>query len=316
MIKKLILFLVLLSFFSFGFSADYFECGIKPVSDCNPSTGVNLFYVNHNFMRDGKILSSNVALASDSNYNYGVCCEISNPDLGLLDVSYVNVSDACPDSDEDINTKEYDVMHFTGNINSRTGLPFIDNVKSSIDDSYFSEKVCVGLPKEFSTISIVATESGDMYRSFSGYKCLYRTNDLTNGLVSSCDASFNYGNQYKYTVWAKLQENDNSLQCNADCTSKLDNRVYTACGTKILTCSRVPDDCDGSLYGAWVNVNNDPNVQVQCSAPWTNTKENIFTDEKIVVDTVKNECSNLIKRKFPVTVDNELITMNIYVCGD
>ena len=163
----------------------------------------------------------------------------------------------------------------------------------------------------FSRLNIFA--SSEDY-SFAGYSCLYRTSNLLNGVVSSCDATFDGSKKYSTVVWAKLIENSDSLKCNSDCTSKLDGRVYSGCGAKVSTCTKVSPSCDGSVYGSWVKY--DQYTEVLCAEPWLTTRQTAFTTESIEVTSINNKCSNIIQKKYSVILNNELVTMSVYVCNE
>lgn len=301
--KKLILILTLvigLCFQSYA-AVDLLSCNFRD-NGCLSGEST-LFYANKNFNDSfGRVLSSNVAINSDLNYNKFLCCKInpsvSGKDLGSLNITIVDRDSYCPSFSKDL-------MYFTNSSNARVG--FTGNITNF---SYYSKKMCISLPTDFSKLNIFV--SNDDY-SFAGYTCLYRTNNITNGLVSACSASFNSGNKYNTIVWAKLIENSDSLKCNSDCTSKLDGRVYEACGAKIADCRLISPKCDGSIYGAYVKY--DGSNEVQCSAPWNNKRNLAFTNENIELSSVNNKCSNVIQRKYSVMLNNELVTMSIYLCG-
>lgn len=308
--KKFMLYLaIFLGIISYVSAAsNLLECDFK--SGVCSGNEVALFYANKNmYDADGKVLNSPISINTDSNYDKSLCCRITNPTLGNLVVATENFDGSeaqmsCSNGGEDL-------MYYTSDTNSRVGFPTSD----VFNKTFFSKKLCVKLPDTLSNLDILVSDDSN-YKNI-GYSCLYKTKTLeSNGVVSDCSATYFGGEQYSYTVWGKLNENIESLKCNADCTSKLDTRVYSSCSQKVSACSGIPEDCDGSLYGGWVNLESDPSKQVQCSSPWNNYRENVFTSIKLEVSSVDEKCSNLIKRKYSVILDNELVTMSVYICGD
>ncbi len=306
--KKFFMLLLLITIFSFeAFSAtDLLSCGFK-INSCDTSAGeTTLFYANKNFNdTNGNVLSSNVALAHDSNYNRVLCCKINlsitGVNLGSLNATYIDANLNCPVSSEGL-------MYFTNTTNAR--VAFASNVTQESISNY-STKMCLSVPSEFSRLNIFASSVD--YR-FAGYSCLYRTSGVLNGVVSSCNASFDGSSKYSTVVWAKLIENSDSLKCNSDCTSKLDGRVYSGCGAKVSTCTKVSPSCDGSVYGSWVKF--DQYTEILCAEPWITTRQTAFTTESVEVTSVNNKCSNIIQKKYSVMLNNELVTMSVYVCNE
>ncbi len=303
-----IIFILLISIFSINsiYSTDnLFSCGF------NTGIGADFIYANGNFFEPGfpdRVLSSNVAIHSDSNYNMTMSCSINSLNLDNLKTSFeLNDGNDCPNGGQDL-------FYLTSDTNARIGFPLVNTkINPSFNYSHYSYKLCVDLPDEFSSIDIFISDD-DKYK-YAGYQCLFKSSDLINGKISSCDSEYAGSNQYDFTIWARLYENLNSLKCNSDCTSVLDNRVYSACSQKVSTCNGVPQSCDGSLLGAWVNLND--NFEIKCEAPWGEvSRSNIYTDKNIEVSDVDNKCLNLISKKYSVILDNELVTMNVYVCGE
>lgn len=313
-IKILTILMLLLALTSVNSASKLFECNWRDGS-CQADESP-FFYANQHFTDgSGNVLSSNVAIVSDSNYNQALCCKINegeNGDLGSISISNKPIEDAC-DTAQNSGTDE--LMYFTGSDNARVGFDLEEN--DNFNKTYFSHKMCLTYPDTFSHLNIVVSEK----KSFSntGYECLYRTSNITNGVVSSCDATYDSGKKYKYTVWAKLWENVESLKCNTDCTSRLDSRVYQSCSLKISECSAVPAACDGSLLGAWVEYDEDSDGindgEVQCSAPW-NTRELQVVSTEVKVSSDDETCANVIKKEVPVILNNEPVVMGIYICNE
>jgi hypothetical protein len=204
-----------------------------------------------------------------------------------------------------------ELMYFTDST-----TPENRRVSRSYDESFHTKVLCANFAKSSGVMDLVWTDEDYSSR---GYSCLFKTNDVNNGLASHCDAKFNGSKEYKYTVWGILYDSIDSLNCKADCSSKLDNRIYSICSEKLPACSNVPFDCDGSLYGSWVKYLSDPTVQnteVQCSAPWNKYRSSKFTDLPLQITTADNKCDNLIKIEYPFILDDEQIKMSIYVCSD
>lgn len=309
MVRRLfILFIMLCMLLSSSFSAGESVTCTYRAGSCFPGE-VKVFHVN-NFFKDlsGETLSSNVATYNfDGYYNDALCCESQYGDLSY---SVEDVTSSCPDGG-------VDVLYYDSDYNSRVGIApsrfMISSVSSNPSLQYYSKKLCVNVPDGFSTFDIVASNY-DYSKAL--YTCMFKVSDIENGLVSSCDATFDGTNQYAYTVWGRMFESVSSLECNVDCTSKLDGRVYSACSQKVNTCRNVPLSCDGALLESWVIDILDPTREVQCSPTWDNYRSKIFTNEKLRVDSVAGECENLISQKYTVLLNNEPVTMKIYICSD
>lgn len=270
------------------------ECQYKE-GICDVGAGEKtLFYANQN-------LSSNVRIYHSSfpynpSYVYSVCCK--SP-FGEIAFTTVEKDLSCPYGGEEL-------MYFTDATNSRVAFDY--------NPLHHDYKLCAEIPDEFSSLDILINDSIDY--SLLGYTCLYRTSDVENGHVSSCDATFGLSNIYKYTVWARMWESLDTLKCSADCTSVLDGRVRVACSQKIRECEGIPLSCDGSLPGGWVTNLLNTSQEIQCSAPWDIVRNKVFTDETISVTTKTGECSNIIKNEQTVLLDNIPVSLTIYWCSD
>jgi hypothetical protein len=233
---------------------------------------------------------------------YQVRCNADNSN-GFVTFEIKNKPNSNVVCEKDIN----EIMYFTDDTNAR--------VSRSYDENFHTKVLCATFDEADGVMHMVWN---DKDLSSRNYACLFKTNDVNNGLASSCDADFNGNNQYLYSVWGILYDSIDSLNCKADCSSKLDNRIYSICSVKIKACSDVPLDCDGSLYGSWVKSNeiNHPNSEVQCSAPWNNYRSSKFTDIPLQITTAENKCDNLIKIEYPFILDDEQIKMIVYVCSD
>lgn len=302
-----ILFILIFGIFNFNLifaQGDLFTCSF------DSTVGANILFANKNFYdhsNSNLVLDSNVATSQDSNYNRVLKCNINSDTIGNIQTSYQPANSVCPNNGQDL-------LYLTDTTNARVGFKYLNtNLVPAFNQSFYTDKLCVNLPDQFSSMDLFVSDN-TKYKN-AGYTCLFKTSSLVNGVVSSCDSTFGSNKQYKYTIWAKLYENLNSLKCNSDCTSVLDNRVYSSCSQKVSTCKAIPTACDGSLLNSWVNLNN--NTEVKCAAPWGELiRTNIFTNETIKVSDVNSTCSSILAKKYTVTLNNELVTMNVYVCGD
>jgi hypothetical protein len=288
----------------------------------NQCTGTSFFAVPSDPTfndSNGKVLSANTRTIADANYGKVLCC---NSPYGEFGVEIKN------DMSEQSCGEDIDLFYFTDNTNARIAFTEdrndIVNYNSNPSDLTFRaddyiRKLCVSVPANMGTFDIVVSDKAN-YNNI-GYDCMFKVSSLTNGVVSSCDAEYNGGNQYLYSVWGRMFESLASLECNSDCTSKLDGRVYAACAQKVSSCSSLKSIgglCDGALLGSWVEY--DTSSEVQCSAPWDIFRDKVFTDEKLDVtvsrETEVDGCDNLISKKFTVLLNNEQVTMSVYICED
>lgn len=307
MIRKFFLAVLGLMFLVFSVSStNLFTCEFK-TGNC----GVNetaFFYASPDFFPDDggpepdKVMSSHVRLSYNDDYNKALCCKLNDPmgqSLGLVNFNHIPVGDSCA-------TGAKDLVYYTGDTNARLAF------RSSLlfNQPFYSHKTCVEIPDDFSGIDIFVSDED---KSYLGYSCIFKVSGLENGVVSSCDGTFNGGDQYNHTVWARLWEDVSSLKCDSDCTSRLDGRVYTACAGQINICSDMPLVCNGALLGSWVW---NGSTEIQCSSPWTNTRDVVFTQEDLKVESSASDCSNIIVREYPVLLDNELVNMKVYICAD
>ncbi|MCA9459450.1 MAG: hypothetical protein KC550_02780 [Nanoarchaeota archaeon] len=308
MIKKIMLigFLIAIAFQTVS-ASPLFTCGFK-ASACNADEEL-VFYAHGAFVDGaGLVISSPTRTEAfgpydSTTFNKSLCCKVNSPlgnPLDNVDFTTKAIGASC-------DAGEKDLIYFTNVTNGRIAYP----QSTLFNTSFYTHKVCVKVPDGFSTLDILVNDED--YTQI-GYTCIYKSNDLESSVVSDCDATFGAGLQYKYTAWARLWEDLSSLKCSNDCTSKLDGRVYIACKTKISSCSGIPLACDGALLNSWVD--NGLN-EVQCSKDWNRTREKVFSSEALKIEiTDNNDCANLIKKEYPVLVDNELVTMSIYVCSN
>ena len=305
---------------SLGFSfQNSVSCDFVLESECS---GTAFFAVTSSPLfndSNGNVLSANTAISTSSNYNKVLCC---NSPYGDFSARFINAEDSCGD--------DVDLFYFTDLNNSRIAFPdersdiATYNLRSDDIDfnlSFYKKKLCVGIPSGFGSFDIIVSDKSNYNKI--GYDCMFRVSSVANGVVSSCDSEFNSGDSYTYSVWGRMFESLESLECNSDCTSKLDGRVYFGCSQKVKSCSSLRSlgtACDGALLGSWVDYGDDIH-EIQCSAPWNTLREKIFTEEKVnvkVSDSLLNTsgCNNLISKKFPVYLNNEQVLMSIYMCED
>lgn len=234
---------------------------------------------------------------------YQVRCNAQNNKGGTVNFEIKDKPSSAVVCDRDIS----EIMYFTDDTNAR--------VSRDYNPAFHTKVLCANFPKSEGVMHLVWNNKDLSSRD---YTCLFKTNDINNGVISSCDAQYNGSNQYLYSVWGMLFDSIDSLSCKSDCSSKLDNRIYSICSAKIKSCVDVPLDCDGSLYGSWVKSTeiSHENQEVQCSAPWNNYRTSKFTNIPLQVSTVENRCENLIKIEYPFILDDEQIKMSVYVCSN
>ena len=318
MIRKFLFGFLIVNFIFLIFAEDNLNCNWVPQTTCNSNDAV--LYANSNVFNNAPVqplefMSSHTSISGNSNYDTALCC--TSPLNGNVDrLSFYGspTTDAlCPVANQPL-------FYLTGPINGIVGLNFTPGTHNTV--------VCADLPSTASYANIVVHDT-DFYRD-RGYQCLFRISNETNGRVSSCDGRFGFGlsGQYPYAIWAKLIEADSSLRCNADCTSNLDNRVYSACTTVIPACYIVPSACDGSLYGGWVELPTSPTdaygnheTQIHCESPWTQTRLNpeyieSIDGASIRVEAVDGTCENILSQEYSVIVDNIPYKMNVYICSN
>ncbi len=261
-------------------------------------------------------LSCNIQTNMSASYNKALCCKSALG--GSFSFHMIPFSSSCT-------SQQKEVLYFTNWTNGRVAIPNADYsslinyyTPEPFKPEYYNSKLCVDLSQEYASMDLVHTSSISEALNYErlGYTCLFRTSSPANGLVSSCDAKFtnSSGDQsnYEYAVWARLWENTDSLKCNLDCTSKLDNRVYSQCSTKIEACRGVPSACDGSLYGSYVDY--DIDSEIQCSAPWNKIRsKTVGTGISVEADA---SCKNLVDVEYQVLINNEFVTMHIYICSN
>ncbi len=319
MIKKLFfIWVLIITLISTGFGADSLTCLIRDGTGCQGNE-IALLYANGNSdFQDaaGRVLSSNSAIAFSSNYNQTVCCK-SNLGAGNLTADFIDETVSCPSV---AGRSTVDLIHFTSpDINSRIGFRDVSIDSHTtiptthiFNSAHYSKKLCISIPDIFSSFYLKVS---DRDLSSAGYECMFKVSSLINGVVSGCDSTFNEGDQYDYTVWGKLTEKTSTLVCNKDCTSKLDNRVYNACGEKLAQCQGIPEACDGSLLGNWVLFNE--THEVKCEGPWNVYRPRTFSEIQLQVTSTSKDCEgSLINVKYPILIDNEVTNLRVFICSE
>lgn len=305
MLKKTLIILgILISTLSMAYSIDSvpFDCVFEQTSNPIGSGFQTLFSTSSD-------LSAHLSVDPLGYYSpalgysgYQVRCNARN-DNGFVTFEIKDKPSSAVVCGKDIN----EIMYFTGDTNAR--------VSRSYNPTYHTKVLCANFDESDGVMHLVWNNKDLAPRQYS---CLFKTNDINNGLASSCDATFAGSTKYDFSVWGILFDSIDSLNCEADCSSKLDNRIYSICSAKIKSCADVPLDCDGSLYGSWVKSYDPryPNYEIQCSAPWNNYRVSRFTNTSLQVTTADGTCNNLIKIEYPFILDDEQIKMAVYVCSD
>lgn len=281
-----------------AYSADLLSCEWGG----SPSNDERLFYAHDEFSditgaSEGDVLSSPISFSQTSGFTNPLSCTspLNRPDDSLR--FYASNDEQCSGNES--------LLHFTDDTNGLAALEY--------DSSEHSKTLCAELPTTISSVDLVISED-DRYEDI-GYTCLFRTSGNESGRISSCDAEFNSGDKYRYTIWARAFQSDSSLSCTSDCTSEIDNRVRTACSQKVAACEGIPDACDGSLLDSWVHYNE--THQIQCSNPWDQFREDPTSDDVgFEVESEETSCPNLISQDYSVILDDEAAVMKVFVCSD
>lgn len=259
-----------------------------------PSKTTTLSYVSSAYDYNTQTLVPEFGGAS---YNYSMCC---TPDTSLFEPRIVGATENC-------GTKSKNVTYFTNFTNGRLSKVY--------NASHHNYKLCLDVTNPDVSFNLLYSSDDELDSRF--YECLFKVSSLNNSHVSSCDRTFNAGSDYDFTVYLRTFTSDDTARCNADCTSKIDNRIYKMCeGINQDRCSNIPDECEGALLGSWVTSNLDNTKEIQCMYPWTNERNTVLSNETIKVTSDDNVCPNLVTKKYSTLVNNEFVTMNIYVCED
>ena len=297
--RAILLLTIAILFVPAGFSAELLSCEWNKDSYTQEE---RLFFANEEFTNiegdsSGKVLSSPVAFQEDQNYNFPLSCSSPLSVDGDKLEFYESTQPNCKGNET--------LLHFTDDTNALASTQY--------NASKHSQTLCAKLPTTISSVDIVVSQDNN-YDNI-GYTCLFRTNSNRSGRISSCDAEFDNGNTYDYTVWARAFQSEGSLSCNSDCASSLDNRVRTACSQQVESCQEVPSMCDGSLVGSWVDYNS--THQINCEKPWNEYRTNpVDNSTSIQVDTSEAQCPNVISQDYSVILDNEPVKMKVYMCSD
>lgn len=311
LIKKFFLVLVLfiLSSSSYALEKQTFKCDFIDSSQFSTCNGVNKDIA---FYASGDIRSSDLTNAKvsvhESNYPYALCCSSDYKDV---QISFNHRTNSCL-------AGELPFAYLQSEYNSKLRLE---------NNSIYNIPICLQASSAFAELDIKVDRINSGFDAI-GYDCMYRfgsgysvvDNSLVqNGKLSSCDYEYfdlSTYNKYPFAVFARLLENVNTLVCNNDCTSQLDNRIYVSCGVKVRECSTIPAVCDGSLSGAWVKFDNER--EIRCQKPFNQYRDIQISENKlnVKVNSEAKGCENLITSKYNVLLNQETVTMNIYICSD
>jgi len=304
LILTLLLFIILV--LNINFVNAELECNFKNTA-CKSDESVVFWTNSERIDQSGEVLNSPISIEENSiGYTKRLCCKDTNT-KAKLEFSIENIESTNLDKS---------IMFFNGEqstlkYNLVAGIRYYNGKIDTNFNKNFYEHSLILKSNIYSTldIKVVTKEQKTKYENM-GYKCIYRTSNIINGVVSSCDASYPSG-QYDYMIFGKLKENIQNLKCSDSCTSLLDKRVYSDCGLKIESCKSVPEDCDGMLEGSWSRINN--THEIKCSKNWDITRYNPL-NTKIEIKAKNNDCENLISTTYPVILNNEIINMKIYTC--
>lgn len=313
MLKKLFLFLFFWIFFSSVsvFSIETLNCDY---STNLPSPNEILFYSTD--ILSSKVGLENAYLSYPSSYTYTLNCfsEVGNLSFYYEDLSsYSFVGDFCSD-DEPVLVLSDEVNGLVGKVPTNQ-----EDFDSIINDGY-KYILCSKAPETLTGIDVKWYNPNiDSYSpDILGYTCMFKASELErNAHVAKCDQTFDGGDSYSYPVYARFFEDADSLNCNLDCTSKLDGRVYSSCGLKLNICEDVASYCDGALYGSWISPNENSSVEYKCASPWNKiSRPKVFSDTKLDVESSSTACNDVIKKEYTVVLDNEQVLMSVYICQE
>ena len=297
---------------SFSSESQTFKCEFidqSQFSSCLSSNTSDIaFYASGNIDADN-IFNSKVSLHNQTpsgvDYTKALCCRSDFDDVKIEFKNKLGGASCGEDN-------EFEFAFLQSEYNSKLRLE---------PDSNYDISICLKSDERFADLDIKIDEIDSGFDAV-GYSCLYRFgsgySDATtykhNGKVSSCNTDITTYGKYPFAVFARLVQNIGSLICNNDCTSELDNRIYSACEDKIQSCSSIPLQCDGSLNGAWVNF--DSTREVKCKKPFNEFRQKSSTNAQLLVETDSDTCENVIVKKYNVLLNQQTVSMNIYVCGD
>ena len=295
---------------SMGFSSQSgaFTCQFIDSSQFSSVTGQNedIAFYSSKDLETGSVLNAKVSIhekVGNTIYPYGLHC---SSNIEMINISFTtSTKEECEDSGG----------HIFGYLESET------NSKLSLQyNSNYNITICLQ-PHELIEDLDLKVASVDEGFSFAGYECIYRfgsgySESNANGKVSLCEAdfsSFSQYSQYPFAVYAKLIKNANAILCNSDCASAIDGRIYQACALKVDQCKNIPLACDGSLKGSWVREN--PTTEVRCELPFDQRRTRAVS-KGLTVEYDKEDCKDVIVNKYSVLLNQEAVTMNIYICSN
>ena len=287
MIRIFVFLLLLFSMSSIVYSdiAD-FSC-VYSTDSCDTNSH-RLFYGND-------IMNSHTrTLISPGFYDYSLCCNSADTEV-IFSYANLNDGDTCSGNKKSI-------LYFTDNTNA--------HVSKDYNPLFHNYALCVEIPDKSYGLVIdnILTSQINAQQT-----CLFETTDRQSGHVKKCSESDELSQLYSYVV--VLYDKVDTLGCDLDCTNKLTGRLSAACSLVLPdTCSEMPLNCDGSIAGAWVKYNETSEVLCQGPKPWDTFRAITKSDENLEIES--SGCDNLIKIGYPVYINNEVVTMNVFVCED
>ncbi|MFP4401705.1 MAG: hypothetical protein ACLFPL_00595 [Candidatus Nanoarchaeia archaeon] len=303
---------------SFSSGTGLFSCEFidRPdFSTCSGPSSDIAFYSNGDFTPDSEfinaVMSTESETPSGAEYQQALCCTAESE--VEIDFEYRYDGNRCEESGNQFEFGFFNSLH-----NSKLSLNYSEDYNNSI---------CLNVDnEEFASLDVKLVDESSSNLGLAGYNCMYRfgsgyhstPSDVMNAKLSTCDAQYSPSlgstQKYPFLVYARLTPNIDSSTCNADCTSTVDNRIYSGCGATIQACQSTPVQCDGSLKGQWVPY--DDTREILCEQPFDKFRETSRTTQEIEVRSGDNTCRDIIKQEYDVLVDSETITMSVYICND
>lgn len=255
---------------------------------------------------NNEIINAKVGITSAGGYDQALCCTIGYE----ANMSFEHRAGATCDE------SQFDFAFLSGTTNAKLSMEY--------NASFYNHSICLNVSgDDFASLDVIIDDSRDSSWEAVGFDCMFRfTNAFPdsynlNAKLSSCNAQFQSAMdvlQYPFVVYARLTPNIEAAACNSDCTSPIDGRIYQACGQTIQACQNVPQACDGSLVGQWVNFGDGRDIL--CQRPFDSFRTRTRTDDLITVESRDGACRDIIVERFSVLIDREPVTMNIYICND
>jgi hypothetical protein len=327
MFKKILLlsFLSIIIFAPLVFSESTIECVWDRSASCPATYDYVLSVPTDNVFSDamGRAISCNIQIESNwpltNVYNNNLCCK--SLEGNNLDFEIVRDSHLCSDS------SYRNLLYIENDTNSRVAIysesgSLHQDLEGIFRSEDYRHMLCIKHSNDYGDLDLVFTDDRGFEQAYGqlDYECFFKTSSSANALVSDCNAQFESGDDYEYSVWGRLWENTGSSTCQSDCTRIGTNRVLTRCAIEYpVECENIPPVCNGAILGSFVSYdkNNDGYIdfEIQCSRPWNNVRDLRFTNEDFVVSR-ETDCQNLVDREYQVKIDNELVKMHVYTCSN